>query len=1050
MYAVGKLGSYISRGVYTVSGPFHPFSGAVDIIVVEQPDGSFKSSPWYVRFGKFQGVLKAKERVVNISVNGVQADFQMYLDRRGEAYFLREIEDGEEEGDSVIYLSSSGEESDMKPSKRRSINSKSCSYDIPNGKIVTRTSSKRSHILNLVFGSKSMKENSAQSQEDGSGVVRTDSMERAEIAANLLEVKWSTNLASGRSRKGKDYASRFSVKDLSYKDIKGDIDLSMKDENVNSLNHPTLCEQIGNNDSEIVNGPAFEFQKMGSSEQEASSLGESGLLDNRDSNSQTIAEFDESGVKNSCFELDACLKELDGQVSKEKEKESEAFAHCKASESLRGGLDDSYEKANKALYISCRGCMEVSLHAKSSHHEAELISEVTSVQETSLLVTKGASSDSVKNGIVNETYTQMVTVDTINCSVQEVQSCSVCTICGFNNLIGDVQVDKTCGNEDSNSQELRGNNASKESMTVSPSEGSKEQKILYGDLDGFNHRKVKCSVSVSSDHEEEENHPPKGSEEVKELLNQNEVSYLSEGQENVTNNVEDFRENSREVSNHIDNPRVSKIREDVGKMMESLPDRQSHSADLVVDDLCHSLEPDFKSLQGTQVNRDSSSGTESDADKDLLPQDKVEDGKMSEGLNYLQANPVVEVSLCKHLLFEGMGADAASQAFDAEKLDTKKFASLGPAVTKNDSLVVRIGGHYFSWNEAATIVLGMVSFGSEYRFEPKGKIPVERVKKNFGRSRSEAIDSSKGSWRVWPFSFKRARSLDAYQPAQNSSQILGAKSTLKSFAGMDGEEDGIKPKVKNKKVRTSTPTPEQLASLNLKKGKNIVTFMFSTKMLGPQKVEARIYLWKWDTRIVISDVDGTITKSDVLGQFMPLVGVDWSQTGVVPLFSAIKENGYQMLFLSARAISQAYLTRQFLFNLKQDGKALPDGPVVISPDGLFPSLFREVIRRAPHEFKIACLENIRALFPSDCNPFYAGFGNRNTDEISYLKVGIPKGKIFTINTKGEVAVNRCVNTRSYTSLHSLVHDMFPPMSSSEQEDFNSWNYWKLPPPIVDI
>lgn len=25
----------------------------------------------------------------------------------------------------------------------------------------------------------------------------------------------------------------------------------------------------------------------------------------------------------------------------------------------------------------------------------------------------------------------------------------------------------------------------------------------------------------------------------------------------------------------------------------------------------------------------------------------------------------------------------------------------------------------------------------------------------------------------------------------------------------------------------------------------------------------------------------------------------------------------------------------------QDGKALPDGPIVISPDGVFPSLFRE-------------------------------------------------------------------------------------------------------------
>jgi phosphatidate phosphatase LPIN len=91
------------------------------------------------------------------------------------------------------------------------------------------------------------------------------------------------------------------------------------------------------------------------------------------------------------------------------------------------------------------------------------------------------------------------------------------------------------------------------------------------------------------------------------------------------------------------------------------------------------------------------------------------------------------------------------------------------------------------------------------------------------------------------------------------------------------------------------------------------------------------------------------------------------------------------------------------------------------------------------------------------NPFYAGFGNRITDEISYLKVGIPKGKIFIINPKvllsvqiicfilfiftflsslyryqGEVVVDRRVDHKSYTSLHALVDDMFPPMSSHEQ------------------
>jgi phosphatidate phosphatase LPIN len=44
-------------------------------------------------------------------------------------------------------------------------------------------------------------------------------------------------------------------------------------------------------------------------------------------------------------------------------------------------------------------------------------------------------------------------------------------------------------------------------------------------------------------------------------------------------------------------------------------------------------------------------------------------------------------------------------------------------------------------------------------------------------------------------------------------------------------------------------------------------------------------------------------------------------------------------------------------------------------------------------------QDIKALFPSDYNPFYAGFGNRDTDELSYRKIGIPKGKVFIINPK---------------------------------------------------
>lgn len=46
-------------------------------------------------------------------------------------------------------------------------------------------------------------------------------------------------------------------------------------------------------------------------------------------------------------------------------------------------------------------------------------------------------------------------------------------------------------------------------------------------------------------------------------------------------------------------------------------------------------------------------------------------------------------------------------------------------------------------------------------------------------------------------------------------------------------------------------------------------------------------------------------RSDVLGHIFPLVGKDWAQSGVAQLFTKIKNNGYQLLYLSARAIGQA-------------------------------------------------------------------------------------------------------------------------------------------------
>ena len=61
---------------------------------MKQPDGTYASTPFYVKFGKI-GVLRAKEKVVYIEINGVELDnHHMMLDDAGNAYFDDSAEGG--------------------------------------------------------------------------------------------------------------------------------------------------------------------------------------------------------------------------------------------------------------------------------------------------------------------------------------------------------------------------------------------------------------------------------------------------------------------------------------------------------------------------------------------------------------------------------------------------------------------------------------------------------------------------------------------------------------------------------------------------------------------------------------------------------------------------------------------------------------------------------------------------------------------------------------------------------------------------------------------
>ncbi len=251
-------------------------------------------------------------------------------------------------------------------------------------------------------------------------------------------------------------------------------------------------------------------------------------------------------------------------------------------------------------------------------------------------------------------------------------------------------------------------------------------------------------------------------------------------------------------------------------------------------------------------------------------------------------------------------------------------------------------------------------------------------------------------------------------------------------------------------AKTLRLTSDQLKNLNLKPGPNPMTFK-----VGRATCPAFMYYWSSDSPIMISDVDGTITKSDALGHLLNMVGRDWTHLGVAKLYTEIVANGYNILYLTSRSVGQADTTRAYLNGITQEGWKLPKGPVIMSPDRTIAALRREVYLRKPELFKMACLRDILGLFPGRTNPFYAGFGNRFTDALSYRTVNIPSTRIFTINTNSEVSIDLMSLSKyrsSYVSMRELVDHFFPPVSTLVKEggeEYTDFSYWRDVPGHLD-
>ncbi|XP_046864591.1 phosphatidate phosphatase LPIN3-like isoform X2 [Xenia sp. Carnegie-2017] len=455
------------------------------------------------------------------------------------------------------------------------------------------------------------------------------------------------------------------------------------------------------------------------------------------------------------------------------------------------------------------------------------------------------------------------------------------------------------------------------------------------------------------------------------------------------------------------------------------------------------LESPIKSNTMEDVKSDMD-GCKSDADSGVGSSTSPCDEK-SEDSEYTN----IAFSLCGEL----KRGKVSLERFMASFVSFEDFSKEPTQILSNPKLVIRINDRYYNASVAVPLLISSIVY---QRRLPK--ICIDSLEKEHMPKKTKRRGySSWFSWRSPPEHndstdeesernvYSRDNKIAETENISHTEAVeLSSHDQLESGGETDLNLETTATETYKKVLELSS---EQLASLNLKDGANEVTFSVTTKYQGTAKCTASIFLYDYKDKIIISDIDGTITKSDVLGHILP--ASYWAQSGVAKLFSFIQKNGYKFMYLSARPIGQAELTRQHLKNVVQENLSLPNGPLFLSPSSLIKAFHREVIEKRPQDFKIPCLRNIRKLFPSTREPFFAGFGNRMNDVLSYRAVGIPLQRIFTVNHKGEVK-NEFTNAfqSSYTELQHLVDQIFPhyleATSLVASDQFSSFTYWRTP------
>ena len=254
-----------------------------------------------------------------------------------------------------------------------------------------------------------------------------------------------------------------------------------------------------------------------------------------------------------------------------------------------------------------------------------------------------------------------------------------------------------------------------------------------------------------------------------------------------------------------------------------------------------------------------------------------------------------EVSLCQSLdrASRTQGALPDASEFDASRVTNADFLKR-PEVLQDAHLFIRFRGRYFGWDNGSPALATLELYRKALiDGQPKGPPaqPAQRTgtwRRWWGGSRSRttteesvqlaaSTQSTKQSAEVAASSSKekeKDKDASATSPPatplsptfSQADAVVGEAETtplpLQEANPQQGKakQEATQPSAPKHYAKTLRLTSDQLKALGLKKGANTISYTVQSSYSGVAVISSRVFLWESDYQVVISDIDGTITK----------------------------------------------------------------------------------------------------------------------------------------------------------------------------------------------